>query len=102
MQVDRSLLFINKAAMLERIAEALDNRLDFNTNVDCKIVDVPDSGPADTVLLVTHNLGRIPTFYLYNIDQAGIVYDGDLLNWTTTEIEIKCSVSNAVLRMIIL
>jgi hypothetical protein len=55
----------------------------------------------NTEFSVAHTLGRIPSFYFYNIDRAGTLYQ--LPNtgtaWTATSVFLKCSVASAVLRI---
>lgn len=58
---------------------------------------------ANTEFAIPHNLGRVPTWYDYNIDRAGILYQlpDTLTPWTTTNIYLKCSVASAKLRIFI-
>ena len=79
---------------------ALTNRLRFQDNFQCKLVDVLDTGSADTEFIVTHNLGAVPTHYLANAS-AGYVYDSDRANWTDEEMKLKCSAPNASLKLVI-
>jgi hypothetical protein len=61
-----------------------------------------DSGEADTEITITHGLGRIPSFYVWNIDQAGTVYDSRRSEWTTNECYVKCSAANAKLNILVI
>jgi len=61
-----------------------------------------DSGDADTEITITHGLGRIPSFYLWNIDKAGTVYDSRRDEWTTNVCYIKCSAANAKLNILVI
>lgn len=88
---------------ITNVLRALSNRLRFEDNVDCSIVDVADSGTANTEFTVTHNLGRIPTKYIVvRQDKAGSVYDSSTGSWTSTTMKLKCSAANAVLQLIVL
>ena len=57
----------------------------------------------DTEFAIAHDLGRIPSWYWYNISKAGILYQ--LPNtgtaWTTTNIYLKCNVASAVIRLFV-
>jgi len=66
-----------------------------------KEVSVTDTGAVDTEFTVNHNLGRIPTYYWYTINKAGIVYDSRRSEWTSTTIYLKCNVANAALKIVI-
>ena len=66
-----------------------------------KEISVTDTGSADTEFTVTHSLGRIPTYYWYTIDKAGIVYDSRRVDWTISLMYLKCSVANAALKLAI-
>ena len=98
MRVSQIILDIRRS--ITELIQALTNRLRFPDNFQCKLVDVADTGTADTEFIVTHNLGAIPTHYIANVD-GGFVYDSDIGNWTTTEMKLKCSASNASLRLVI-
>lgn len=87
--------------LLRRIADLFDRNIDVGDNIRCKILDVPDTGTLNVEFSVKHNLGTIPRFYVWNIDRAGIVYDSNRATWTESNITLKCSVSNAVLKLIV-
>ena len=87
--------------LLRRIADIFDHKVNFIDNIDCKIIDVADTGTANVEFTVKHNLGRIPTAYIVNIDRSGIVYDSNRATWTEANLTLKCSVSNAVLKLIV-
>lgn len=85
-----------------RVAAILNGHIDFTDNMFCRVIDVPDSGPADSSIILVHGLNRLPIGYTWNIDRAGIVYDFNRAAWTTVNMTLKCSVANAVLRLVIL
>lgn len=90
---------------LSDIFEEFDGKIEFS-NLKHTVIDIADTGSANTDFTVTHNLGRIPTFYFYIINtsttaKAGIVYKGSL-EWTTTTITLRCTVANSVLKVLIL
>src|SRR4051812_18940814 len=87
---------------LRRITDILDHKVGHFDNISCKLVDVADTGTANVEFTVKHNLGRVPTIYVYNINAAGIVYDSNRLTWTDTNLTLKCSVSNAVLKLLVI
>ncbi len=86
---------------ISKILESLANRLTFRENIQAVEIDVADSGAANTEFTVRHALGKTPRVYIWNIDQAGIVYDSRRANWTSQEMYLKCSVANAALTLTI-
>lgn len=86
---------------LRRIVRGLRNGLTLQDNLQCVILDIADSGPANTAIAISHDLGKIPIVYIWNIDRAGIVYDSNKAGWDTDSMELKCSVANAVLKLIV-
>lgn len=98
MQVSQVILTVDRT--LKDILRALNHKLTFADNFQCVTVDIADSGVADTEFTVRHNLGVIPQGYIAN-SAAGLVNDSDKSNWSATEIKIKCSASNASIRLVI-
>lgn len=86
---------------LRKAITAINGELDFYDNLKCRIVDVADTGLANTTFTVDHNLGRKPVAYIWNIDRAGIVYDQSRATWTDSQMTLRCSVANAVLKLIV-
>lgn len=85
---------------LRDILEALANRLTFTDNMACVIREVADTGAADVEFTVSHDLQRVPTHYLANASE-GYVYDGNRTNWTLTEMTLRCSASNASVKLVV-
>lgn len=100
MRIER--IVTDPARALGRILDALSNQLTPEENFQAKYIDVSDTGTADTEFTVTHNLGVVPTIYVWNIDRAGIVYDSRRVDWTIEEIYLKCSVANAALKLLVM
>jgi hypothetical protein len=92
---------LNESEFRKRVYDLLNGKIDFADNIFCRTVDVPDTGTANVAFTVTHGLGRTPIAYIWNINAAGIVYDHDRDNWTTTTLTLKCSISNAEVRLIV-
>lgn len=99
MQVDQSILDAKRT--LRDIVQALRHRLSPEDNFQYKYLQVDDTGPADTAIPLVHKLGKIPQFYIFNLDRAGTVYDSNRAGWTTTDMEVKCSAPNAALVLVI-
>lgn len=87
---------------IRHITDVLDRKVDPHDNISCKIIDVADTGSANVEFTVKHYLGRIPAVYICNIDRSGIVYDSNRSTWTDTDLTLKCSVSNAVLKLLVI
>lgn len=64
-------------------------------------VTISDTGAANTDFEVTHNLGVVPRYYIWNIDRNGVVYKGTT-SWTTTKIYLRCSAANAQVNVIVI
>lgn len=86
---------------LGQIVRGLRNGLTLHENVFCKEIDIADSGAANADIVVAHNLGAVPRYYIWNIDRAGIVYDQNKAGWTTTSMTLRCSAANAVLQLVV-
>ena len=100
MRVDRVIGDLRKS--IEQILKILDRRIDLNYNIDCVVVDVADTGEPGIEFTVTHNLGRVPIVYFYNISNAGFVHDSNRTEWTATQMTLKCSAPNSQLKMVVL
>ncbi len=93
--------------LVSAIYDPIDSLQDeFNGKVEIinqliKEISVADTGSADTEFTVTHSLGRIPTYYWYTIDKAGIVYDSRRTSWSTSVMYLKCNQANAALKLAI-
>lgn len=98
MQIDFSL---KGDALLQQISQAIQKRLTFNDNIQSSILDVGDTGPADTEFLVPHNLGKVPLGFIANLDRSGSVYVSNRGTWTQLQMSLKCSAANAVLKLIV-
>lgn len=101
MRVDR-VVYINDRASLEHALKILDHRITFQDNMECVILTIEDSGPADTEFTVLHDLQKTPTLYLYNIDAAGIVYDSRRDDWDAREMFLRCSLANCRITLFVL
>lgn len=95
-----SSVILDTGKTIRELVQALTNRLRFEDNHACVLIDVADTGSADTEFIVVHNLGVVPTHYVVN-SSAGYVYDSDRANWTITEMKLKCSAPNATLKLVI-
>ena len=87
-------------------AAVSDFQNEFNGKVEVvnqliKEVSITDTGAVDTEFTVNHNLGRIPTYYWYTINKAGIVYDSRRADWTISLMYLKCNQANAALKLAI-
>lgn len=101
MRLDTTLIGRNPLQMLRFLSNGLRNGLTFEENFKCSIKDVLNSGAANADIVVAHNLGKVPDYYIWNIDRAGIVYDQNKAGWTTTSMTLRCSVANAVLKLVV-
>lgn len=89
MKIDRVIL--NDRYTLERIVKALTNRLSAEDNFQMKLLTVASPAGANTEFTVNHNLGKIPAFYVWNVNANAVIYDSRRNQWTTTQMFLKCS-----------
>lgn len=84
------------------ILRALSHGLSPVDNFQCKVLGpIVTPGTANTSFTVSHNLGRVPTAYIWNVDQNCVVYDDARSGWTDQVMSLKCSVVSATLYLIV-
>jgi len=91
-----------QADSLKRVLEALANQLSPTDNLQCKVLGPITTPGANVEFTVTHGLGRVPTNYIWNVDQTCTVYDSRRVNWTESAMFLKCSAAGAILYLIVL
>lgn len=70
-------------------------------NIDGQMVEIADTGLANTQFSVVHNLGRVPLFYdIKYMSLATSVFDSGT-TWTTTQIFLKSSTAHVKLRIFV-
>ena len=87
--------------LLRKLVDTLSHNVTFQDNIRCVVIDIADSGTANTEFTVNHGLGQTPIGYIANIDQSGNVYDSSKSTWNSNTLTIKCTASNAVLRLVV-
>lgn len=100
MRVDRAVKDVSVS--VGKVLDALANNLTPGDNFLAKLVSVASTGAADTEFAVTHGLGIKPVIYIWNIDRNGVVYDSRRADWTDRQLFLKCSVSNAVVNLLVM
>ncbi len=84
------------------VLRALDNQLTFIDNFQARVLGpIVTPGTANAAFTVTHNIGRVPTNYIWNVDQNCVVYDNTRSGWTDKVMSLKCSVVSATLYLIV-
>lgn len=92
-----------KPDSLQKVLQAMANNLTPQDNLYCKLLGpIVTAGTHDVEFTVQHNLGRVPTNYIWNVDQAAIVYDSRRANWTTSQLFLKCSVGSVNLYLLVM
>lgn len=70
-------------------------------NLDGLMVEIADTGTANSLNTITHNLGRVPQFIDFKYKSiAGDWYDGGTV-WTTTKVFIKFTIAHMKVRLFI-
>jgi hypothetical protein len=93
---------------IEDIYKLVQRNISFGTqvnggdqNIAGQMVEIANTGTANTQFTVTHNLGRIPLYYdVKYINGNGVVYDSGTA-WTKTQAFFKCSLANAKVRLFV-
>ena len=88
--------------LMDQMKTALLKRLNFTDNIESNEVLVADTGPANVIFLVPHKLNKVPRYYIAMLDRAGDIYELNRALWTNKEIQLKCSVPNARLKLLVL
>ncbi len=99
MQLD--LVIRDPAESLQKLLQAMRRRLTFHENIQCQILEIADSGPALTPQVVQHNLGKVPTGYIANLNKHGTIRSVNQDDWTETEMQLESSVANARVSLIV-
>lgn len=99
MQVDLTIITVERS--LKQCLQALRRRLTFDENIQCQIITVADTGAAATPFSVTHKLGKVPIGYIANLNKHGSIRDVNRVSWTTSAMQLECSVANAQLTLIV-
>ena len=70
-------------------------------NIDGMLIEVPDTGLANTEFAVTHNLGRVPLFYdIKYMSLATQVFDSGTA-WTASQIYLKSTTAHVKIRIFV-
>ena len=99
MKIDQAIIDTDKT--VKAIVQALRKRLSLEDNLQCQIVDVADTGPANTPFTVLHKVGKVPRAYMANLDKHGTIRDVNRIAWTATEMELECSAANVRLILVV-
>jgi len=85
------------------ILRALDHRISPLDNWQARTLGpITTPGSVDTEFAVAHNLGIVPTYYVWNVDKNAVVYDSRRVNWTESQMFLKCSATSVTLYLIVL
>jgi hypothetical protein len=99
MRVDQVILTIDRS--VRQIVQALKGRLELIENIQCVIVEIPDTGPAATTLTIDHNLGKIPTAYFFTSSKHTTAIDFSKGTWTETQMTLRFSAANCVVTLVV-
>jgi hypothetical protein len=83
------------------LSSLLNGGLKFSDNFNAEILEISDSGVADSEITVAHTLKRTPTgFIVTYINKAGVVYVSGTA-WTATNIYLKCNVASCAIKVFV-
>jgi len=113
MQITRNIYIstetnLAKRRFLEDLYSIFQRKISFGTtvnsndqNIQGQMVEIADSGAANSSITVTHNLGYIPKFYdVKYANKATQIFDFGTA-WTKTQIFIASSTANTKLRIFV-
>src|SRR5512138_1957313 len=86
---------------IARLANIINGQITFDANIRCKIVTATSHITANTEFTVTHNLGRVPTGYIWNVDQGQTVYSSSKNLWDDKTFRLKCTGSSVNLVLVV-
>ena len=90
-------------ARLLDVLRALDHRISPVDNWQAKVLGpITTPGTADTEFAVDHNLGIVPTAYIVNVNANAVVYDSRRVDWTTSQLFLKCSQVSVTVFLIVM
>lgn len=98
----------NEKRWVEDLYKILNRNVSFGSNVDSedqnidgKMVAISDTGPANTQVIVNHDLNRVPRFIDIKYKSvAGDWYDSGAV-WTNTQVFLKFTTANMSVRLFI-
>jgi len=99
---------INEKLFTDQLQQLFNRNISFGTGVDTqdqniqgKMIEIADSGAANSSITVTHNLGYIPKFYdvKYSSHATQIFDFGS--TWTKTKIFLASSTAHTKLRIFV-
>lgn len=70
-------------------------------NIDGKMVEIANTGPANTQVAVTHNLGRVPQFIDFKYKNVSGDWFDSGTAWTASQVFIKFTIANMHVRLFI-
>jgi hypothetical protein len=95
------LAYAESERAIKQLLLALRKRLSLEDNLQCQIIDVPDTGAALTPFTVLHKLGKVPRAYIANLDKHGSIRDVSRVTWTDVSMDLECSVANVHLVLVV-
>lgn len=102
MIVTRARLAADPNGTLGKVVDALANGLTPVDNWQAKLIGpITTPSVANTEFTVIHNLGTKPTRYVWNVDKNAVVYDSRRIDWTSSQMFLKCSGASVALYLII-
>ena len=99
--VDRARLAADPTGTLRKVVDALSGGLSPADNFQCKLLGPITTPAANVEFTVTHNLGIVPTRYVWNVDSNAVVYDSRRDQWTQSQMFLKCSATGTTLYLIV-
>lgn len=79
-----------------------ETQIELRDNCKTHWVEYVTNATPDTEDTIPHTLGVTPFMYIWNIDANGVVYDSNRVLWNGTSIRLKCSISSAIVNLLIL
>ncbi len=88
-------------AQFKELEKVINGKLELN-NLSGEIIEVSDSGVADSELALSHHLKRTPSyFWVVDINKSAVVYRSSTA-WNETTIYLKCNVANTSFKVFVI
>jgi len=90
--------------MVDNLRSIVDRGIQFEDNIDCRLITFTSNAAPDTEDTVAHTLGKTPQGYIiYAKDKAGDLYTSTGgTAWDATNMYLKCTVASVTFKIIVI
>jgi hypothetical protein len=90
--------------LVDNLRTILDRGVQFEDNIDCRMISFTSNASPNTEDTVAHTLGKTPQGYIiYSKDKAGDLYTSTGgTAWDATNMYLKCTVASVAFKIIVI